>query len=96
MSEILESINPILAANPSEFNEFVVLKTIKRNGKVVSYDEEKIKVAITKAFIAVEGNHAAASARIHQQVHDEVSKITKAFRRRLPNGGTIHIEDIQD
>ena len=31
------------------------LRVIKRNGAVVSYDESKISVAITKAYLAVEG-----------------------------------------
>lgn len=72
------------------------IKTIKRNGKVVSYDESKIKVAITKAFIAEEGASASASNRIHQQVELLVSQVTHTFERRFPTGGTIHIEDIQD
>lgn len=73
-----------------------MLKTIKRNGKVVSYDENKIKVAVTKAFIAIEGNNAAASNRIHQQIDDICIQISQTFNRRMPSGGTIHIEDIQD
>ena len=44
------------------------LRVIKRNGKVVSYDDDKITVAITKAFLAVEGGTAAASSRIHETV----------------------------
>ncbi len=31
------------------------LRVIKRNGSVVPYDEEKISIAITKAFLAVSG-----------------------------------------
>ena len=39
------------------------LRVIKRNGTVVPYTEEsKITVAITKAFLAVEGGTAAASS----------------------------------
>lgn len=72
------------------------LKTIKRNGKVVVYDDNKIKVAITKAFLAVEGGSAAASTRIHETVNRLTSQISKTFKRRLPTGGTIHIEDVQD
>ena len=30
------------------------LRVIKRNGKVVSFEDDKIKVAITKAFLALE------------------------------------------
>ena len=44
------------------------VKSYKRNGAVVAYDESKISVAITKAFLAVEGGQAAASTRIHESV----------------------------
>ena len=49
------------------------LRVIKRNGKVVAYDDDKITVAITKAFLAVEGGTAAASSRIH----DTVDRLTE-------------------
>ena len=98
MSEILEPINDVTPASQLELtaNEPGLLKTIKRNGKVVRYDEDKIKVAVTKAFIAVEGSNAATSSRIHQQINEVVQQITQTFKRRLPSGGTVHIEDIQD
>ena len=70
------------------------LRVIKRNGAVVTYDESKISVAITKAYLAVEGGNAAASSRIHESVAQLASEITKIFIRRMPSGGTIHIEDI--
>ena len=72
------------------------LRVIKRNGAVVAYDESKISGAITKAYLAVEGGNAAASSRIHESVAQLASQITDIFRRRMPSGGTIHIEDIQD
>ena len=72
------------------------LRVIKRNGAVVAYDETKISVAITKAYLAVEGGHAAASTRIHESVAQLARQITEIFKRRMPSGGTIHIEDIQD
>ncbi len=72
------------------------LRVIKRNGAVVSYDESKISVAITKAYLAVEGSNAAASSRIHESVQQLGKQISEIFRRRMPSGGTIHIEDIQD
>ena len=72
------------------------LRVIKRNGAVVGYDESKISVAITKAYLAVEGGNAAASSRIHESVSQLGRQITGIFRRRMPSGGTIHIEDIQD
>ena len=72
------------------------LRVIKRNGTVVPFEESKISVAITKAFLAVEGGTAAASSRIHETVAKLTEQVTATFRRRMPSGGTIHIEDIQD
>ena len=72
------------------------LKVIKRNGTVVPYTHDKISVAITKAFLAVEGGTAAASPRIRELVEVLTDQISGIFSRRLPSGGTIHIEDIQD
>ncbi|MGR9100050.1 MAG: ribonucleoside-diphosphate reductase subunit alpha, partial [Gammaproteobacteria bacterium] len=40
--------------------------------------------------------NAAASSRIHDMVADLTDQIVKALTRRLPGGGTVHIEDIQD
>lgn len=72
------------------------LRVVRRNGKMTAYDDHKISIALTKAFIAVEGNSAAASSRIHETVAHLTQLISDAFKRRMPSGGTIHIEDIQD
>ena len=72
------------------------LRVIKRNGTVVPYTDDKITVAITKAFLAVEGGTAAASTRIHETVENLTAQVSATFKRRMPSGGTIHIEDIQD
>ncbi|MEX2961500.1 ribonucleoside-diphosphate reductase subunit alpha [Microbulbifer sp. TYP-18] len=72
------------------------IRVIKRNGTVVPYDDSKISLAVTKAFLAVEGGTAAASNRIHEQVEELVAQISATFQRRMPSGGTIHIEEIQD
>jgi ribonucleoside-diphosphate reductase alpha chain len=72
------------------------LKVIRRNGSITVYDDAKIAVAITKAFLAEEGQNAADSSRIHERVAEIRDQISNAFKRRLPTGGTIHIEDIQD
>ena len=72
------------------------LRVIKRNGTVVSYDVSKISVAMTKAFLAVEGDTAAVSGRVHETVNNLTDLITATFKRRMPSGGTIHIEEIQD
>ena len=72
------------------------LRVIKRNGTVVPYTDDKITVAISKAFLAVEGGNAAASSRIHTTVKQLTDQVSSTFKRRMPSGGTIHIEEIQD
>ena len=72
------------------------IRVIKRNGTVVPFDASKIEVAVTKAFLAVEGGTAAASSRIRETVKGLSQMITAVFTRRMPSGGTIHIEEIQD
>ena len=72
------------------------VQVIRRNGKVTHFDPNKIMVAMTKAFLAVEGGSAAASSRVHDRVRELAEQVTSALTRRLPGGGTVHIEDIQD
>lgn len=72
------------------------LRVIKRNGAVVPYHDDNIQIALTKAFLAVEGGSAAASSRIRELVSGLTAQVTSTFLRRLPSGGTIHIEEIQD
>ncbi len=72
------------------------LQVIRRNGKVTNFDPSKITIAVTKAFLAVEGGSAAASGRIHNTVKDLTDQVVLALTRRMPEGGTVHIEDIQD
>ena len=85
-----ESAQDLAATAPGQ------LRVIKRNGTVVPYTDDKITVAITKAFLAVEGGTAAASSRIHDTVARLTVLVTATFMRRMPSGGTIHIEEIQD
>lgn len=72
------------------------IKVIKRNGKAVSFDPNKIKVAITKAFNAQEGINAAISNRIHDLVEKISAQVSSTLHKRMPTGGSIGIEDIQD
>ena len=72
------------------------MKVIRRNGKVTTFDASKIAVAMTKAFLAVEGGNAAASGRVHDLVQELTDQLADALKRRNPAGGTVHIEDIQD
>ena len=88
--KINQSISDIETTAPGK------LRVIKRNGKVVPFEDDKIKVAITKAFLAVESGNAAASERIHTKVNELTNNVVEIFKRRMPSGGTLHIEEIQD
>jgi ribonucleoside-diphosphate reductase alpha chain len=75
---------------------FADYKVIRRNGCVVSFEPSKIAIAVTKAFLAVNGGQGAASARVRELVDQLTQSVVRALVRSRPNGGTFHIEDIQD
>ncbi|MBI4190274.1 MAG: ribonucleoside-diphosphate reductase subunit alpha [Betaproteobacteria bacterium] len=77
----------------SRYSEY---KIIRRNGAVVGFEPSKISIAMTKAFIAVNGGQGAASARVREVVAKLTEAVVAALLRRQPSGGTFHIEDIQD
>jgi len=86
-----EAVEPGLAATaPGN------LRVIKRGGALVAYDDSKIRIAMLKAVLAVEGDSAANSARVRDLVESLTESISRTFARRFPSGGTLHIEDIQD
>src|SRR5687768_12066624 len=90
--------NPILgeesAGAPAE--RYADYKIIRRNGAVVGFEPDKIAVAMTKAFLAVSGNTAAASAGVREKVAQLTQSVVQSLMRRHPAGGTFHIEDVQD
>src|SRR5688500_16605937 len=80
----------------SRDNPYAEYKVIRRNGAVVGFEPAKISIAVTKAFLAVNGGTGAASARVREQVVKLTEAVVQALVRRQPSGGTFHIEDIQD
>ena len=77
-------------------DRYAEYKIIRRNGAVVGFEPPKISIAMTKAFLAVNGGTGAASARVREQVVLLTEAVVHALVRRQPSGGTFHIEDIQD
>jgi ribonucleoside-diphosphate reductase alpha chain len=69
---------------------------IRRNGAVVSFEPNKIAVALMKAFLAVHGTQGAASASVRETVERLTEGVVRALLRSRPGGGTFHIEDVQD
>jgi ribonucleoside-diphosphate reductase alpha chain len=90
--------NPILGEESSitPQERYADYKIIRRNGAVVGFEPDKIAVAVTKAFLAVYGNTAAASAGVRDKVNLLTQSVVGSLMRRQPSGGTFHIEDVQD
>jgi len=68
----------------------------RRNGTVVAFAPQKIAVAMMKAFLAVRGTQGAASASVRDAVDELTRTVVEALLRSRPDGGTFHIEDVQD
>jgi ribonucleoside-diphosphate reductase alpha chain len=95
------AVTPAASLTPSEVapapdERYAQFKVMRRNGAVVGFEPSKISIAMTKAFIAVNGGQGAASARVREQVATLTESAVGALVRRQPSGATFHIEDIQD
>lgn len=105
---MLENYNTFESPNPASTDELAHqadesgttiqsnYAVIRRNGTKTPFDLNKIKIAMTKAFLAVEGDSASSSNRIHQLVEKLSAQVFQALIRRLPESGVMHIENIQD
>lgn len=71
-------------------------RIIRRNASVSTFDQAKIAIAMTKAFLAVEGSSAAASRRVHEIVRELTDQVTAALTRRSDADRAMPIEEIQD
>jgi ribonucleoside-diphosphate reductase alpha chain len=88
-----ESDAPLAANTDPRLAQY---KVIRRNGAVVGFEPSKIAIAVTKAFLAVNGGQSAASARVRELTAHLTDQVVAALMRRKPEGGAIHIEEIQD
>ncbi len=88
-----ETPTPLEANTDPRLAEY---KVIRRNGAVVGFEPSKIAIAVTKAFLAVNGGQSAASARVRELTAQLTDVVMKALIKRKPDGGAIHIEEIQD
>ena len=96
MDDVRPTPNSSLSTGSVQATLLPTLQVIRRNGAAVAFILDKISIAITKAFLAVEGNQSAASQRVRDQVVTLSQLVNNALMRRLPAGGSVHIEDIQD
>src|SRR5664279_4281606 len=85
------------AARPaSAVSAYQGYQILRRNGAVVSFEPNKVAVALMKAFLAVHGTQGAASASVRETVDGLTESVVRGLLRSRPGGGTFHIEDVQD
>lgn len=72
------------------------LQVVRRSGAVVPFNAEKIGVAITKAYLAVNGQAVASSAKTREVIKQLTLNVINALTKHRPTGGSVHIEEIQD
>lgn len=92
--------NPVLPEHNIQPGFLYVLRRTHQiqEGKkpVMDYNQEKIYIAITKAIIAVEGEEAVGSTRVHHLSRDIAQQITDRLMINIHSNNIIPIEDIQD
>ena len=72
------------------------VRVIKRDGRVVAFDRGKIHAAVTKAYVDVQGAHMVSSAQVRDQLEKITDKVVEVVQARMPSGGMVSIEEIQD
>lgn len=92
----IPSPTPVPIPVPNRPNGAATLNVVRRNGTLSPFDPSKISVAISKAFVAVEGTGADASQRIHAMVESLTAQIVATLLRRYHGGQPLSIEDVQD
>lgn len=86
----------VAAVSGAPVSAYQGYRIIRRNGAVVSFEPNKIAVALMKAFLAVHGTQGAASASVREDVDQLTEAVVRGLLRSRPGGGTFHIEDVQD
>lgn len=81
----------VLSASP-----LTSYRVIRRDGQASNFDPAKISLALSKAFLAVEGTAASASRRIHETVDELTAQVVSSLTRRTDGERLLHIEDVQD
>nr|WP_111767653.1 ribonucleoside-diphosphate reductase subunit alpha [Nakamurella deserti] len=72
------------------------MTVIRRNGSTAPFDTGRVAVAITKAFIAVEGDSAGTSSRLRALVAELTEQVSSTLARRHGLERHVNLEDVQD
>ncbi len=97
-SIIENQLSPALgkAIIDGNFTKLEQYHVIRRNSQLTNFDVQRIIIALTRAFLAIEGDSATDSSRIKNSVILLTQQVIKGISRRLHEENTVHIEDIQD
>ena len=69
---------------------------IRRDQTTLPFDDERIRRAIESAFIAERGDQSNQDERQRAEVKHVKDAVVRTVFARYPDGGYIHIEEIQD
>jgi ribonucleoside-diphosphate reductase alpha chain len=88
---------PAVAGPPPAIDPPTALRVRRRDGDLVPFDSGRIAVAISKAFLAVQGESAGRSSRVRVEVGELTGAVTDALDRRHRGvARPIEVEEIQD
>ncbi|MGH9548873.1 MAG: ATP cone domain-containing protein, partial [Terriglobales bacterium] len=80
----VQSVSAVMAGTPGESSPY---KVLRRDGTVTDFDPSRINVAISKAFIAVEGEPGATSSKMRDLAQKLTLQVVETLKRRVPDGG---------
>jgi ribonucleoside-diphosphate reductase alpha chain len=78
---IANKVSDPVSSSPAS-SPFDQYKVIRRNGSVVVFEPAKISIALTKAFLAVNGGQGAASARVREMVEQLTNGVVSRMAGR--------------
>ena len=72
------------------------IQFIRRDGSVVAFQPEKIRTALSKAFISVKGEQAAMSAHVRDQIAELTARVVTALTPPRLTEQYVRTEQVQD
>ena len=73
-----------------------VWNVIRRNHQTIPFDRDRIFKAIEKAYVSELGEETTKTSDLQRVIDNITSNVHQSLISRYPQGGHIHIEEIQD
>ncbi len=88
---------PTLTTDPEPATDVAAMRVQRRDGSLAEFDPGRIAVAITKAFLAVQGESAGRSSSLRVSVTELTDAVAGTLARRTGGlGRPVDLEEIQD